>query len=342
MSFNYALLAELAERKRKRKIELKDLKNYDDAVVTRNRKFVTTKVLNPLLCTSSSKFKSVGTNTVQELLTCPSLQKEAQKKKLSSLPFEDKSMKMLAMTDKPSYHSEFDNMSSSSEETIYVDEDTDKHNLMSNPFRPGFGIESIVLRKKLSCYQSYSLFIDGQFIMKAKTKIKNGARNYLLSTTKGLKPNEKADILLGEVRATSDSIFVLYSLCVGQENRELLAIMPDTPETNSQRWLCIIPKVIKRKSSVFQQPLTDGLVKSYLNGKREDMIVLRSYSASPTDENHENYLPSKTLKLLSNTERDVVMLEFEVVNKNMFRLDFLHPFSVLQAFAICLIRYNSK
>merc|ERR1719499_2159898 len=178
--------------------------------------------------------------------------------------------------------------------------------------------------------------------MKAKTQIRNGSRSFLLSTTKGLKMNEKADILLGEVRETSDSIFVLYSLCVGQENRELVAIMQDRPSSNVNRWLCIIPKVIKRKSSVFQQPLTDGLVKSYLNGKREDMIVLRSYSPPPTDDANDTYLPSKTLKLLSNTERDVVLLEFEVVNKNMFRLDFLHPISSIQALAISLIRSNSK
>merc|ERR1719499_2406076 len=178
--------------------------------------------------------------------------------------------------------------------------------------------------------------------MKAKTQIRNGSRSFLLSTTKGLKMNEKADILLGEVRETSDSIFVLYSLCVGQENRELAAIMEDKPASNKRQWLCIIPKVMERKSSVFQQPLTDGLVKSYLNGKREDMIVLRSYSPPPTDDSYETYLPSKTLKLLSDTERDVVLLEFEVVNENMFRLDFLHPFSVLQAFAICLIRYSSR
>jgi len=318
-------------------MELKNIKNYDDAVITRNRKIVTAKIQNPLLCPHSSKFKSVGINTVQELLTCPSLQKEAQKKKLSR-PFEDRSMKMLAMTDKPSYHSEFDNMSSSSEETIYVDEDTDKHTLMSNPFQPGFGIESIVLSRKFSLCQSYSLFIDGQFIMKAYRKIKKGSKCYLLSTAKRLKPNEKADIPLGEVRATSRTNFVLYSLCETQENRELVAIMQD--KSKSDRWLCIIPKVIKRKSSVFQEPITDGLVKSYLNGKREDMMVLRSYSPSPA-EIDDNFEPSKTLKLLSNTEKDKVLLEFEVVNKNMFRLDFLHPFSIIQAFAICLIRYNS-
>jgi len=225
MSFNNALLAELAERKRK--LQLNKKKNYDDAVVTRNRKFVTAKVLNPLLATSSSKCRSVGINTNQELLTCPSLQKEALKKKTTNLPSEDESTKLLEMTDKPSYHSGFDNMSSSSEETIYVDEDTDTHTLMSNPFRPAFGIESIVLRRKFSLYPSYSLFIDGQFIMKARTQIKNGARSYLLSTAKGLKSNEKADILLGEVRATSDSNFVLYSLCKMQENRELVAIMQD-------------------------------------------------------------------------------------------------------------------
>jgi len=341
MSFNYALLAELAARKRK--LHLKEIKNYDDAVVTRNSKSVTVKVLNPLLIANSSKFRSVGTNTIQELLICPSLHREALKKKMTKLPDEDKSSNLLEMTDKPSYHSGFDNESSSSEETIYVDEDTDKHTLMSNPFRPGFGVESIVHRKEFSWYQSYTLFIDGQFIMKAKTQTRNGARRYLLSTTKSLKPNEKADIPLGEVRSTSDSNFVLYSLCDGQENRELVAIIQDKPRFNMQSSnLWIIPKVIKRKSSVFQQPVTDGLVKSYLNGKREDMMVLRSYAPSPTDDANDTYLPSKTLKLLSNTEKDKVLLEFEIVNKNMFRLDFLHPFSIVQAFAICLIWYNSK
>jgi len=150
-------------------------------------------------------------------------------------------------------------------------------------------------------------------------------------------PNGKADVLLGEARATSDSIFVLYSLCPGQENRELVAITQHKQRSN---WLYIIPKVIKRESSVFQQPITDGLVKSYLNGKREDMIVLRSDALSPSDDAYDNYLPSKTLKLLSNTEKDKVLLEFEVVNKNMFRLDFLHPFSVIQVLAISLIWYN--
>jgi len=229
MSFNYALLAELAERKRK--MQLKEKKNYDEAVLVRNRKVVNAKVLNPLLGTCSSKFRSVGINTNQELLTCHSLQKEAQKKKMRNLTSEDESTKLLLMTDKPGYQEGFDNMSSSSDETIYVDEDTNMHTLMSNPFGPDCGIESIVLRRKISLYPSYSLFIDGQFIMKAHRRFKNGARSYLLSTNKGLKPKEKGDILLGEVRATSDTNFVLYSLCETQENRELAAIMQDKPKS---------------------------------------------------------------------------------------------------------------
>jgi len=69
-------------------------------------------------------------------------------------------------------------------------------------------------------------------------------------------------------------------------------------------------------------------------------MVLRSHSPESADDN-DAFEASKTLKLLSNTEKDKVLLEFEVFNKNMFRLDFLHPFSIIQAFAICLIRYNS-
>jgi len=130
-------------------LQLKEIKNYDDAIVTRNRIFLTTKILNPVLGSCSSKFRSVGINSNQELLTCPSLQKKAQKKKMTNLTSKDDSTKLLEITEKPSYHSGFDNLSSSSEETIYVDEDTDKHTLMSNPFRPAFGIESTILRRNV-------------------------------------------------------------------------------------------------------------------------------------------------------------------------------------------------
>jgi len=125
------------------------------------------------------------------------------------------------MKDKPSYHPGFDNMSSSSEATIYADEDTDMHNIMSNPFRSGFGIESIVHRKEFSWYPCYTLFIDGQFIMKAKTQKRNGARSYLLSTTKGLKRNEKADILLGEVRAPATQILYFTVYAMGKKTGSL-------------------------------------------------------------------------------------------------------------------------
>jgi len=62
-------------------------------IVTRNSKFVTANVLNPVLSVKSSKLRSVGTNTIQELLTCLSLQKESQKKNITNLPSEDKSTK---------------------------------------------------------------------------------------------------------------------------------------------------------------------------------------------------------------------------------------------------------
>jgi len=147
------------------------------------------------------------------------------------LTSEDESVKLMEITENSCKHSGFDSMSPSCEEIINVQDIVDRHNLLSNPLRPVYGTESIVHRRKISWYPSYSLFIDGQFIMKAHAQIKNCARSYLLSTCRGLKPNEKADILLGEVRATSDTNFVLYSLCEMQENRELVAIMQDKPKS---------------------------------------------------------------------------------------------------------------
>jgi len=115
MSLNCALLAELAERKRK--LQVKEIRSYDDAVI---RKFVTLKVLNPPLGTCSSKFRSVGINTNQDLLTCPSLQNEAQKEKMIRLTSEDESMKLIEITENLSYYIGFDNMRWSYEEIIYV------------------------------------------------------------------------------------------------------------------------------------------------------------------------------------------------------------------------------
>jgi len=63
-------------------------------------------------------------------------------------------------------------------------------------------------------------------------------------------------------------------------------------------------------------------------------MMLRSYSPSLPDDAHNNYLRSIPLKLLLNTEKDKILLEFEIGNKNTFRLDFLHPFFMLHAFVI--------
>jgi len=143
MSFNYGLLAEVSERRTK--LQCKKIKSYDDAIIDRNSKFVAAKLLKSPLMNTSGKFRSVGSNTIQELLAGPHSQKPAQKKMRKKILSADESKKLPEVTN----HSGFDNQSSSSEEIIYVDEDTDNCSLMSNTFRPGFGIEAIVYRKEL-------------------------------------------------------------------------------------------------------------------------------------------------------------------------------------------------
>jgi len=102
--------------------------------------------------TNSSKFRSVGSNTIQELLAFPSPQKQVQKKNMTSLIVEDELTKVLEMGNIPGWHSGFENPSSSSDLSIYADEDADNFNLMSHPFLPSFGIE--IFRKKCSLYPS--------------------------------------------------------------------------------------------------------------------------------------------------------------------------------------------
>jgi len=148
MSLNHSLLDEVTERSTK--LRCKKIKNYDDAIIDRNSTFVAANLLKSPLVNTSGKFRSVGSNTIQELLTSPPSQKQAQKKNIEEIPSADESKKLLEVANQPGYHSGFDNQSSSSEEIIYVDEDTDNYCLMSNPLRPRFGIEGIVFRKELS------------------------------------------------------------------------------------------------------------------------------------------------------------------------------------------------
>lgn len=69
-----------------------------------------------------------------------------------------------------------------------------------------------------------------------------------------------------------------------------------------------------------------------MNGKRDDIWVLTS-SHNPD---------SRELEITSSTNSDNILLHFEQVDDNIFTLAIVYPFSLIQAFAICLSRLGSK
>jgi len=71
---------------------------------------------------------------------------------MTSLIVEDELTEVLEMAKIPGWHSGFENPSSSSDQSIYSDQDADNCDLMSNPFLPSFGNE--IFRKKFSLYPS--------------------------------------------------------------------------------------------------------------------------------------------------------------------------------------------
>jgi len=332
---------------------LEDKRNYTDTIFTRHSK------IKPTPCKLEKDdrcFRDVGTNTVQQLSEISSPVKWLQNSEVSEIDnapvtvkrFSSKHqpIKFLEMVDKIGYIPSFDPYSSSSEELIIVSDYTDIYAMVNNPCKMGFGIEGTIVRKKFGLYPSYSFFIEDQFIMGAKTFVKNGNLRYVISTNQDLNANFKFNLILGELRATSDSTFVLNSRRRKEQLQgncadsmlELAAMVQEEVKGKEQnddikRLVYIIPKLwdIKPFASI-PPPFTDGLLKSYLNGKLDDIWVLTS-SHNPS---------SRDLKITSSTDKDNLLLCFEKQDKNVFSLAMVYPFSPIQAFAICLTRLSAK
>lgn len=195
---------------------LEDKRNYTNTIFTRHRKF---KLTPRKLEKQDRRCRDIGTNTVQQLSEMSSPVKWFQysdsglnKKnpvKMRKFSFKHKPMQFLEMVNKIGYIPSFDPYDSSSEELIIVSDYTDISAMVNKQCKMGFGIQSNVIRKKIGFYPSYSLFIEDQFIMGAKTFVKNGNLRYVISTNQELNANLKANLILGELRATSDSTFVL-------------------------------------------------------------------------------------------------------------------------------------
>merc|ERR1712243_223693 len=85
----------------------------------------------------------------------------------------------------------------------------------------------------------------------------------------------------------------------------------DTENNVVKRLVSIIPKLrdIKPFASI-PPPFTDGLLKSYMNGKLKDIWVLTS-SDNPNSEN---------LKITPSYDKYNLLLCFEKVDKNIFTL----------------------
>jgi len=314
--------------------------DYTDTIFTRHRK------LKPKTCILEEdvrSFRDIGTNTVNKLSDVESL-KWFQKSEFSELDnaretgerFSSKHepVNFLEMVDKINYIPSFDPYGSSSDEVILVNDYSDIYAVVNQPCKMGYGIEGTIVRKKFGFHPSYSFFIEDQFIMGAKTFVKNGNLRYVISTNQDLKANLKADLILGELRAISATTFVLNSRRKKENSmQELAAMVQEEDKKVGKRLVYIIPKLRDVKPFVsMPQPTTDGLLKSYINGKREDIYVLTS-SDNPN---------SKDFKITSSTDKYNLLLCFEKVGKSIFTVAMVYPFSPIQAFAICLARLSSK
>jgi len=191
--------------------------------------------------------------------------------------------------------------------------------------------------------------------MRAKRHFKNGSLSYVISTNQNLNAKKKTDLILGEVRLTSDYTCVLNSRCKqgnivdadSDSRQELAALVQDkatSEEANEvfRRFVCIVPKLWNVKPFALKPPSSDGLLNSFMKGNRDDIWSLTSVPVKISKSDPQSDTRVRDLKIISTTEKDKFLLMFERVDKNIFRLDFVYPFSPMQAFAICLARFGGK
>lgn len=224
-------------------------------------------------------------------------------------------------------------------------------------------------------HPKYTMQSDaGTFMMTAQKQVKNKTSNYAISMSS--KTNGKADneAFLGKLRSDFLGIeWVAYGpgqnpaksdlktpQALGAIREELVAIQYTASKWGAtskgpRKMGVIIPRVApngERLECRTMNPQAEGLLA--LQKQSEGSQMIDTYLNKPPNWSDQigayvlNFnkrvteASVKNFQLINSADSDTVYLQFGRVGKEVFNLDFRHPISPFQAFAMCLSSFDYK
>mmetsp|Transcript_32484 Transcript_32484/g.61166 ORF Transcript_32484/g.61166 Transcript_32484/m.61166 type:complete len:363 (+) Transcript_32484:2-1090(+) len=240
-------------------------------------------------------------------------------------------------------------------------------------------IECRIIREKgglSKLFPKYILETDGGvFLMAAKKQKNNKTSKYILTMSKTDDSGKDEEAYLGKLRSNFLGLeFVAYGEGMNPKKidssmsqvhalqlarQEMLAVQYSsslwgTKPRGPRKMGAVIPKV---------QPSGERMICRTLHPEQEGLVALQKANNTSLIHSFYNKPPKwneqvgafvlnfnkrvtqasvKNFQLTTAEDADTVFLQFGRVGKDVFNMDFKHPFSPFQAFAICLSSFDYK
>merc|ERR1719188_2103444 len=212
-------------------------------------------------------------------------------------------------------------------------------------------------------------------MMTAKKQKHNKTSNYWISMSKTDSGNKESQAFLGKLRSNFLGLeFTAYGSgmnpakmdknitpahAIQLARQELITVQYSSALWGSKprgprKMSVVLPKV---------QPSGERLICRTLHPETEGLLALLKSGTSNLIETYTNKPPKwneqigafvlnfnkrvtqasvKNFQLVNSEDPDTVYLQFGRVGKDVFNMDFRHPFSPMQAFAVCLSSFDYK
>jgi len=240
---------------------------------------------------------------------------------------------------------------------------------LQTPLPKGLTLQCYIERCKSGLKQlhpAYELFLkeNDEFLLAAKKRPQNKTSNYVISMDRG-EVDKFGTGYLGKLRSNFvGTEFILYDNGLNPVNhktaskstirQELAGVIYQSNILGSRgprKMRVLLPKMELGEAVVFRPPSTPSLIKSFQNGKVDNLMVMANRAPKWNEQvgayvlnfNGRVTMASvKNFQLIFEDDEDNVIMQFGRVDKNKFTMDFKHPLTPLQAFAICLSSFDYK
>jgi len=240
---------------------------------------------------------------------------------------------------------------------------------LQTPLPSGLTLQCYINRYKegvRKLYPKYELYLkeNDEFLLAAKKRPHNKTSNYIISMEKDEVEKDSSGYL-GKLRSNFvGTEFVLYDNGLNPKThrgavqksirKELAGVIYQSNILGSRgprKMHVLVPTPTEDSPKVFQPPYSPGVIKSFQEGNLNELMVMANRAPKWNEQvgayvlnfNGRVTMASvKNFQLIFEDNEDHVLLQFGRVDKDKFTMDFKHPLTPLQAFAICLSSFDYK